>query len=323
MTENQLRYMELMQQREKWAADIDVARGTLGETERHNRAVESETGRHNLAVEDQALRELNLGWYNAGSQRITAEANKRNADSNARNAATNERNADINAYNAYVNWYNAESNRMNAQTNRAKLDVDWFNAYSGRMTAQANQMQGYAAMQNANTNWWSAQRNYYLGYENLLVNRSQANTAYQRMLSDAELNQSYVQSNKTLDALRTAQTMNTMADTKRVHAQTEQSQAQTRYLNTSEYRERVGAARDWQAGEMYGINNALSQTANFMGSMLSGTGAFMRGYGSMLGAQNQAAYYASQTQQGQDRLQLEQAKYWLDLQYYKQKYGNP
>lgn len=123
MTHNQIEYLKLKEsQRANMASESLTQR-------RDEAAIEArvaelgETKRHNLAVEDQARLDLGIKMYSAKSGRITAEANRTNAAANTRNAATNERNAATNAYNAQINARNAEINAYNAATNRASVGV--------------------------------------------------------------------------------------------------------------------------------------------------------------------------------------------------------
>lgn len=275
MTQNQLKYMELMLTKDRDAWNAEVARRTIAETERHNQAYEMETGRHNRETEAQALRELTLGWYNASSGRITALANQRNAESNARNAATNERNARTNERNADVNWYNAQSNRINA--------------YSNRMQAQAAQDMVGVSMYNADTQRLSTRYSYELGLRNAAVaernaasNESQAKAALQqsrvataRQKSDAALNtirgeQFQAEAWLSLAELDRRDKRDLLLDREiqRTYAQAMQAMA--------------NAGLTGQEADMYDVNNAIKQTGGLLGS-ISG---FLSGYGSLLRGAN-------------------------------------
>lgn len=113
MTGNQIQYQGL----------LETARHNLAyehETNRHNVATETETNRHNVVTEQ-------VDWFNAHSNRMSAQAAMMNAAANQMNAETNRMRLSIDSTNAATLRMNAESNARNAKTNE-------YAAFTGRMS---------------------------------------------------------------------------------------------------------------------------------------------------------------------------------------------
>lgn len=111
MTGNQIQYQAVLEQ-----GRHNVATET--ETNRHNVATETETNRHNVVTEQ-------IDWYNAGSNRISANAAATNAAANYMNAETNRMHLSIDKENSVSMRMNAIANTQNAETNRLNYVNDW------------------------------------------------------------------------------------------------------------------------------------------------------------------------------------------------------
>lgn len=107
-----------------------------------------ETIRHDMVTES-------IGWNEAQSQRMQAEASTVNAAANTMNAKTNYLNYKVNKINAVSNRITALANRRNAESNAE-------NAISNRIAAYASQVSAGASVTNANANMINAQVNYAL-----------------------------------------------------------------------------------------------------------------------------------------------------------------
>lgn len=170
--------------------DIQIKYWDYVEGHRHNLAYETENNRHNSATEQQAAKELvetkrhnivgeDVGWYNAGSERM--------------NALSNEKNAESNRMNAYSNQRNAASNERNAETNR-------MNAYTNQRMASASETQAAAALRNSRTN----QGQLKIAEALLPYQQAQAQTASRANLAKASLDNAKAQGALTDNAIKSA-----------------------------------------------------------------------------------------------------------------------
>lgn len=128
MTGNQIKFGELQENiRHNQTTEVETNRHnvvTEGETNRHNVVTEKETNRHNVATES-------IGWYDAVSKRISANASASQAGAAWANVAINQQNADTKTFTArsedaarYAHSYNedrkttAEIDRMRTQNSQ-------------------------------------------------------------------------------------------------------------------------------------------------------------------------------------------------------------
>lgn len=180
MTQNQLRYLELMQTRARDAWNRDVAEGTLRESTRHNKM-------------DEKLRSTanDINWFNANVNQYNADTNRMNAHTNRWNAATNERNARSNERNAASNERNAASNERNAQSNEANAYSNRMNAYTNQRNASTNLMNAQIAQQRANTEYQAMLHNYEIQRRQTAV--QEGNAEVQRLLWSTQADNAWAQ----------------------------------------------------------------------------------------------------------------------------------
>lgn len=107
MTGNQIKYAELQE-------NIRHNTTTEVETNRHNVTTEVETNRHNTETES-------IGWYDAVSKRISANASMSQAGAAWANVAINQQNADTRRFEAEKN---AEINQQNANTKQFSAESE-------------------------------------------------------------------------------------------------------------------------------------------------------------------------------------------------------
>jgi len=134
MTDLQIKYQNLVLDRERVARELELNERQISEVERHN-----------LETEDQARQQLGIAQHQADSARIQALASKSNAETNRLNYGVNYMNAETNRYNAETNRLNYGVNAMNAETNRLNYAVNAQNAATNARNAEIN-------AQNAQTN---------------------------------------------------------------------------------------------------------------------------------------------------------------------------
>lgn len=134
MTDLQIKYQNLVLDRERVARELELNERQISEVERHN-----------LETEDQARKQLGIAQHQADSARIQALASKSNAETNRLNYGVNYMNAETNRYNAETNRLNYGVNAMNAETNRLNYAVNAQNAATNARNAEIN-------AQNAQTN---------------------------------------------------------------------------------------------------------------------------------------------------------------------------
>lgn len=161
MTDLQIKYQNLVLDRERVARELELNERQISEVERHN-----------LETEDQARKQLGIAQHQAESARIQALASKSNAETNRLNYGVNYMNAETNRYNAETNRLNYGVNAMNAETNRLNYAVNAQNAATNARNAEIN-------AQNAQTNAG------YLKLEQLLTPYKQAQLSAQAEASRA------------------------------------------------------------------------------------------------------------------------------------------
>lgn len=134
MTDLQIKYQNLVLDRERVARELELNERQISEVERHN-----------LETEEQARTQLGIAQHQADSARIQALASRTNAETNRLNYGVNYMNAETNRYNAQTNRLNYGVNAMNAETNRLNYAVNAQNAATNARNAEIN-------AQNARTN---------------------------------------------------------------------------------------------------------------------------------------------------------------------------
>lgn len=106
MTDLQIKYQNLLLDRDRVAKELALNERQIKETERHN-----------LANEALGQEQNRIAWHQAESARMNSETNRMNYAVNAYNADTNRMNAETNRLNYQVNAWNAQTNAQNAATN--------------------------------------------------------------------------------------------------------------------------------------------------------------------------------------------------------------
>lgn len=140
MTELQIKYANLLLDREKTEKELALNERNISEIERHN-----------LATEAAAIEQNKIAWHQADSARMNADTNRlnygvnyMNAETNRLNYGVNYMNAETNRLNYGVNAQNAATNALNAQTNARNAAVNERNAAINEANYQlARNMQQY------------------------------------------------------------------------------------------------------------------------------------------------------------------------------------
>lgn len=140
MTGNQIKYGELQENiRHNTTTEVETNRHnvvTEGETNRHNVVTEVETNRHNVVTES-------IGWYDAESKRISANAAASQASAAWANVAINQQNADTRRFEAesedaarYLHSYN-EDRKTTAEIERMQIQntQGWVKAITDSISA--------------------------------------------------------------------------------------------------------------------------------------------------------------------------------------------
>lgn len=141
MTGNQIKYGELQENiRHNQTTEVETNRHnvvTEGETNRHNVVTENETNRHNVVTES-------IGWYDAVSKRISANASMSQAGAAWANVAINQQNADTRRFeaerNAEINQQNADTKKFSAESEDAARYAHAYNE-DRKTTAEIERMQ--------------------------------------------------------------------------------------------------------------------------------------------------------------------------------------
>lgn len=271
MTQNQLRYLELMQTRARDAWNRDVAEGTLRESTRHNKM-------------DEKLRSTanDINWFNANVNQYNADTNRMNAHTNRWNAATNERNARSNERNAASNERNAASNERNAQSNEANAYSNRMNAYTNQRNASINLMNAQVAQQRANTEYQAMLHNYEIQQRQTAV--QEGNAEVQRLLWSTQADSAWQQAgyysssakekDKSVDLmtwqtdLMAAQRAKTRAETEKIKSDTDLNKykaidVQASALQKAAATDETLGRLDWQG--VTAFTNAFSNlTGNYL-----------------------------------------------------------
>lgn len=148
MTGNQIKYGELQENiRHNQTTEVETNRHnvvTEGETNRHNVVTENETNRHNVETES-------IGWYDAVSKRISANASMSQAGAAWANVAINQQNADTRKFEAEKN---AEINQQNADTKRFSAESEDAARYAHSYNEDRKTTAEIERMQNQNSQGW-------------------------------------------------------------------------------------------------------------------------------------------------------------------------
>lgn len=230
MTQNSLRYHELLETNRHNLATEDWSNRSLNETIRHNKATEYETNRSNL-VNEQLKSEANqIASVNANAAMLNAYSNYNNSLTNARNADTtylsyqetqrsnrvkegeiqrhNLSDERIRAYlaavaqqEADIAQYNAMTNRINAETNRSSYIAN--KAYNDKVVAETNRhnlASEFIQSLNNDRSFLVAKQNADAASRNASVNESKMN-------SEISKNQAQINLDQATSLLRYAQTL--------------------------------------------------------------------------------------------------------------------
>lgn len=146
MLQAQVNYWNLQENIRHDLAQEDLGYQTLTETIRHNQTVEVETQRHNVATEEIAWSTLeetvrhdyvmeDIGYKNAASQALQAQAAWKNAITNAFNAETQR----MSVENDYqLGRMNIQIAQQNADTAYEKMQHEWLTTYTQQETNKEN-----------------------------------------------------------------------------------------------------------------------------------------------------------------------------------------
>lgn len=168
MTDLQIKYQNLLLDRDRVAKELALNERQIKETERHN-----------LAGEALSQEQNRIAWHQAESARMNADTNRLNYAVNAYNADTNRMNAETNRLNYQVNAWNAQTNAQNAATNaylaslqaqrvalekeKQGYEIALLKAQTDTQHEQASYLKAQAADLTAKfvSGYWDAQADYY------------------------------------------------------------------------------------------------------------------------------------------------------------------